>query len=111
MPKLIHQQTVDCFHEQPMAAVELLREVGGIEPPEFAMATAEAVDATRLAPVEYRADAVVVLDGRGGEAPWGAPPACPCFMKISPPARGCVGSHLPESAGARLTRRPVGTQH
>ncbi|MEU7877053.1 hypothetical protein [Microbispora bryophytorum] len=47
MPKLIHQQTVDFFHEQPMAAVELLREVGGIEPPEFAMATAEAVDATR----------------------------------------------------------------
>ncbi|WP_432870355.1 hypothetical protein [Microbispora rosea] len=66
MPNLIHQQTVDFFHERPMAAVELLREVAGIEPPQFAKATAEAVDATQLTPVEYRADAVVVLrDGSG----------------------------------------------
>ncbi|WP_432930529.1 hypothetical protein ACQPZZ_08600 [Microbispora sp. CA-135349] len=46
--------------------MELLREVGGVDPPPFAMATAEAVDATQLIPVEYRADAVVVLrDGSG----------------------------------------------
>jgi hypothetical protein len=66
VPKFIHQQTVDFFHNQPTAAVALLREVGGIELPRFAMATAEAVDATQLASVEYRADAVVVLrDGSG----------------------------------------------
>ncbi|KAB8181002.1 hypothetical protein [Microbispora catharanthi] len=66
MPKFIHQQTVDFFHNQPIAAVALLREVGGIELPRFARATAEAVDATQLTSVEYRADAVVVLrDGSG----------------------------------------------
>ncbi|GLX04520.1 hypothetical protein Misp03_14470 [Microbispora sp. NBRC 16548] len=66
VPKFIHQQTVDFFHNQPIAAVALLREVGGIELPRFARATAEAVDATQLTSVEYRADAVVVLrDGSG----------------------------------------------
>lgn len=68
MPNLIHQQTVDFFHERPIAAVELLREVGGIEPPPFARATAEAADATQLTPVEYRADAVVVLRDESGTA-------------------------------------------
>ncbi|MGW5260940.1 hypothetical protein ACWEQG_08205 [Microbispora sp. NPDC004025] len=68
MPKLIHQQTVDFFHDRPGAAVELLRAVGGIDPPQFAMATAEAVDATQLTPVEYRADAVVVLRDGAGKA-------------------------------------------
>ncbi|WP_249350135.1 hypothetical protein [Microbispora sp. H10836] len=58
MPKLIHQQTVDFFHDRPAAAVELLRAVGGINPPQFAMATAEAVDATQLNYVFGRIPAV-----------------------------------------------------
>lgn len=66
MPSLIHQQTVDFFQNRPLAAVELLREVAGIDPPRFAKAAAEAVDATQLTPVEYRADAVVVLRDEAG---------------------------------------------
>lgn len=51
-----------------MTAVELLRHAVGIEPPPFATAQVEAVDCSQLAPVEFRADSVVVLRDEAGSA-------------------------------------------
>ncbi|MEW9533016.1 hypothetical protein [Microbispora sp. NPDC049125] len=61
MPGIDHEMPIDLIHNRPITAVELLRHAAGIEPPAFASARVEAVDCTQLAPVEYRADSVVVL--------------------------------------------------
>jgi len=57
---------IEFIRNRPAIAVELLRETAGIHP-SYATATVEAVDCTQTAPVEFRADSVVVLrDAQGG---------------------------------------------
>jgi hypothetical protein len=58
---------IELIHNDPMTAVELLRDAVGVQPPPFATAAVESVDFAQLAPVEFRADSVVVLrDVAGG---------------------------------------------
>ncbi|GII30930.1 hypothetical protein [Planotetraspora mira] len=58
---------IELIHNDPMTAVELLRDAVGVQPPSFATAAVESVDFAQLAPVEFRADSVVVLrDVAGG---------------------------------------------
>ncbi|MEW9531278.1 hypothetical protein [Microbispora sp. NPDC049125] len=59
---------LEFIRNRPMTAVELLRDAAGVQPPPFATATVEAVDCTQMAPVEFRADSVVVLRDASGRA-------------------------------------------
>ncbi|GIH72643.1 hypothetical protein Mth01_48960 [Sphaerimonospora thailandensis] len=60
--------SIEFIRNNPMTAVELLRDAAGIQPPPFATAALEALDFTQVAPVEFRADSVVVLRNQKGEA-------------------------------------------
>ncbi|GII45863.1 hypothetical protein Psi02_22870 [Planotetraspora silvatica] len=67
MPGIDHEMPIELIHNDPMTAVELLRDAVGVQPPPFATAAVESVDFAQLAPVEFRADSVVVLrDAAGG---------------------------------------------
>ncbi len=62
MPSRIHELLVEMFHDRPTLAAELLSTAVGIEMPPYGQARLSTSVLTDVAPTEYRADAVVVLD-------------------------------------------------
>ena len=56
-----HDVLVDIFRSRPSLAAEILAEVLGIALPSYGEARLASIDLTEIAPVEYRADAVVEL--------------------------------------------------
>ncbi len=63
MPSLPHEALVALFDNRLGLAAELLRESLGVDLPAWTVARREAGDLGQLAPTEYHADLVVVLDG------------------------------------------------
>jgi hypothetical protein len=65
MPSHLHEALIELFRHRPTLAAELLDDALGIKIPAFQQARLESGELPELAPVERRADAVVVLtDGR-----------------------------------------------
>ncbi len=60
MPSLEHETLVSLFHNRPALAAELLAEFD-VRVPQHARACLESADLPEITPVEFRADAVVVL--------------------------------------------------
>jgi len=63
MPSHLHEVFIEMFRERPVLAAELLREPLHGLVPDFRAAHVSPGDLTDVAPTEYRADAVVTLDG------------------------------------------------
>lgn len=61
MPTLLHEVLVEAFRSQPRLALELLRDVFGLELPSFREATIGEGDLTALAPTSYLTDLVITL--------------------------------------------------
>jgi len=61
MPSIAHEVLVDLFKNRPVLAAELLAEGLDVALPAYAKARLASIDLTQVQPVEYRADAVVVL--------------------------------------------------
>jgi hypothetical protein len=65
MPSHQHEVLIEMFRERPALAAELLDGPLGVAVPAFQKARLSAGELTDVAPTEYRADAVVTLDGDG----------------------------------------------
>jgi hypothetical protein len=61
VPTSLHEVLIDLFRQRPLLAPELLRDALGIELPEFAEARIEAATLGELAPAQFHADLVVLL--------------------------------------------------
>ncbi|MBX6385827.1 MAG: hypothetical protein IRZ07_23120 [Microbispora sp.] len=68
MPGIAHELPLELIRNRPETALELLRRVKRIELPPSAAARAESGDCTQLSPIEFRADAVVVVRDETGTA-------------------------------------------
>jgi hypothetical protein len=68
MPSHLHEVLIDMFRDRPVFAADLLGGPLGISLPAFRKARLSSADLTDIAPTEYRADAVVTLDGDGDPA-------------------------------------------
>jgi hypothetical protein len=66
VPTQLHEVLVEMFHARPELARELLAACAGIELAEGPCETAS-IDLSQAVPSEYRADAVTVIRGAGGE--------------------------------------------
>ncbi|MGW5265448.1 hypothetical protein ACWEQG_31130 [Microbispora sp. NPDC004025] len=67
MPGIDHEMPLELIRNRPETAVELLRRAPGADVPPYAAAHVETVDCTQ-APIEFRADSVVVLRDETGAA-------------------------------------------
>jgi hypothetical protein len=63
VPSFDHELLVDLFRNSGQLAIELLRNCAGIAV-EHTRVAVESIDLSLVAPTEYRADAVVVLQDR-----------------------------------------------
>jgi hypothetical protein len=61
MPSMAHEVLVDLLRNRPSLAPELLAEVLGVALPFYTEARLVSIDLTKIRPVEYRADLVVLL--------------------------------------------------
>ncbi|HET9958203.1 MAG TPA: hypothetical protein VFQ61_27100 [Polyangiaceae bacterium] len=65
MPSLLHEGIIELIRDRPEVAPKLLSELLHVEVPQFSEARLAEANLTQLLPVEYRADAVVLLvDGK-----------------------------------------------
>lgn len=63
MPTQEHEKLIELFRHRPGLAAALLDGVFDVDVPADAQARLESGDLTECAPTEYRADAVVTLNG------------------------------------------------
>jgi hypothetical protein len=70
VPSHVHEALIELFRQRPALAADLLCGQLGVPMPRYANASVGSCDLTDLAPTEYRADAVVVLNS--DDAPVGA---------------------------------------
>ena len=62
MPSTLHEALVALFQGELALAPELLREALGVDVPQCTSLRQESADLTQLAPAEYRADLVVIVE-------------------------------------------------
>jgi hypothetical protein len=72
MPSSPHVALLELFRTRPILAAELLRDALNAPIPEFESVRVSEADLTTLAPTEYHADLVLLLEPTGGGSPCGA---------------------------------------
>ena len=72
MPSSPHVAVLELFRTRPILAAELLRDALNAPIPEFESVRVSEADLTTLAPTEYHADLVLLLEPAGGGSPCGA---------------------------------------
>jgi hypothetical protein len=61
MPSLLHESLVELFRNRPSLAPEVMRDLLGVQIPEYTRAVVRPGELTQVVPTEYRADLVVLL--------------------------------------------------